>query len=169
MRFVLSKNGIGPTEEKVKAVANAREPENASEVKNFLGLVTYNARFIPDFATITESLRKLIKNDTHFEFGEEQRQTFNKLKTKLSKAKSLAYFDKYAKTRVITDASPVGLGPVLTQGKNGEYRVVSFCSRSLADVEKRYSQTEKEALAIVWACERFHVYFCGIDFELYRS
>ena len=166
MGFVLSKNGIGPTEEKVKAVANAREPKNASEVKSFLGLVNYNARFIPDFATITEPLRKLTKSDTPFEFGEEQRQAFNKLKTKLSEAKSLAYFDKDAKTRVITDASPVGLGAVLTQEKNGEYRVVSYASRSLTDVEKRYSQTEKEALAIVWACERFHVYLYGIDFEL---
>ena len=59
MGFVLSQNGIGAAEEKVKAVANAREPENVLEVKFmnvFLGFVNNNARLIPDFATITEPL-----------------------------------------------------------------------------------------------------------------
>ena len=111
MGFVLSKNGIGPADEKVKAVGNAREPSDVSEVRSFPGLVNYNARFIPDFATITEPLRRLTKSDTPFEFGEEQRQAFNKLKAKLTEVKFLVYFDKNAKTRVITDASPVGLSP----------------------------------------------------------
>ena len=48
-------------------------------------------------------------------------------------------------------------------------RIISYTSKSLSDVEKRYSQTEKEALAIVWACERFHVYLYGIEFELYTD
>ena len=68
---------------------------------------------------------------------------FSKLKAKLSEAKSLAYFDKNTKTRVITNASLVGLGAVLAQGKGGEYRVVSYASRSLTNTEKRYSQTAK--------------------------
>ncbi|KAL9967118.1 hypothetical protein ACROYT_G025288 [Oculina patagonica] len=45
------------------------------------------------------------------------------------------------------DASPVGLGAVLVQEKNGESRAVCYASRSLSHVECRYIQTEKEALA----------------------
>ena len=41
-----------------------------------------------------------------------------------------------------------------------------YASRSLTDVERRYSQTEKEALGVVWACERFRLYLLGINFEL---
>ena len=48
-------------------------------------------------------------------------------------------------------------------------RIISYASKSLSDVEKPYSQTEKEGLAIVWACERFHVYLYGIEFELYTD
>ncbi|XP_078309584.1 uncharacterized protein LOC144617972 [Crassostrea virginica] len=67
---------------------------------------------------------------------------------------------------LIADASPVGLGAVLVQEQDGEFRVISYASRSLSDTERRYSQTEKEALALVWACERFHVYLYGVEFEL---
>ena len=168
MGFVLSKRGIGPTEEKVKAVVNAREPQNVSEVRSFLGLVNYNARFIPEYATITEPLRELTKKGVPFVFGQKQKKAFEELKTRLGRAETLAYFNPCAKTRVITDASPVGLGAILSQEQDGEYRsrVVSYASRSLTAVERRYSQTEREALAIVWACERFSVYLYGIEFEL---
>lgn len=44
--------------------------------------------------------------------------------------------------------------------------VVAYGSRSLTDVERRYSQTEKEALGLVWGCERFHMYLYGVEFSL---
>ena len=57
----------------------------------------------------------------------------------------------------------MGLGAVLVQEKNGEGRAVCYASRSLSSVERRYSQTEKEALALVWACERFNLYLYGLQ------
>ena len=44
--------------------------------------------------------------------------------------------------------------------------MVAYASRSLTDVERRYSQTEREALGLVWGCERFHVYLYGVDLTL---
>ena len=84
----------------------------------------------------------------------------------MAKTETLGYFDSAATTRVITDASPVGLGAILLQEQNGEERVICFASRSLTDVEKHYLQTEKEALGTVWACERLHMYLYGPDFEI---
>ena len=60
-----------------------------------------------------------------------------------------------------SDTSPVGLGAVLVEEQNGNWRPVYYASRSLTAVERRYSQTERGALALVWACERFHVYLYG--------
>ena len=82
----------------------------------------------------------------------------------MAEACTLAYFDKNAPTKIITDASPVGLGAVLVQEQDSAWTPVCYASRSLTRCEQRYSQTEKEALGVVWACERFHVYVYGMKF-----
>ena len=74
----------------------------------------------------------------------------------------MTYFNPSLHTQVIVDASPVGLGAILVQ----EGKIISYANRALSGVEKRYSQTEKEALAIVWGCEHFHLYLFGSDFTL---
>ena len=97
----------------------------------------------------------------------EQKEAFKKLKGKVADATALGFFTKDAKTTVVADASPVGLGAVLIQGKKEEVpRAIRYASKALSDVEKRYTQTEKEALALVWACENFQIYLLGMEFDL---
>lgn len=115
---------------------------------------------------LSDPLRRLTKKETHFEFGPEQRRSFNALKEELARASTLAYFDIDAPTKVIADASPVGLGAVLVQTQKGATVPICYLSRCLTDCEHRYSQTEKEALALVWACDRLHAYIYGREFEL---
>ncbi|XP_014677981.1 PREDICTED: uncharacterized protein K02A2.6-like [Priapulus caudatus] len=158
MGHILSEKGIGPAESKVKAITEAREPESAAKVRSFLRLVNFCARYIPDMTTTSEPMRRLVRKSVPFTWGWEQKQSFQKLKQKLVDADTLAFFDKDAKTQIVADVSPVGLGAVLLQEQGENRRVVSYASRSLTDVERRYSQTEKEALTLVWACERFHAY-----------
>ena len=64
---------------------------------------------------------------------------------------------------MFTDASPTGLSVILSQNTfdKDEKKIILYASRTLSDVERRYSQTEKEALAIVWAIERLHIYLYG--------
>ena len=84
MGEVLSERGVGPTETKVEAVLKAREPENATEVRSFLGLVNFNARFMPNLATIAEPLRRLTKKDVPLKWKKAQQQAFDKLKKDLA-------------------------------------------------------------------------------------
>ena len=76
-----------------------------------------------------------------------------RLKGLITSTKTLAYFDVNSKTMIVTDASPVGLvfDAVLLQLQGVEWRVIAYASRPLTDVERRYSQTETEALALIWA------------------
>ena len=83
----------------------------------------------------------------------------------------MAYFDKNKSAELTTDASPWGLSAILSQHSPGqdERRMVTYASRSLTPVEQRYSQIEREALAIVWAAECFHTYLYGGHFTLYTD
>ena len=129
---VLSARGIGPADVKVKDVVDACEPTNVAEVRSFLGLVNFTARFIPDLATVSAPLRQLTKSGEPFVWGLEQQQSFDELKKRLSSAETLGYFDKNAPAKVIADGSPVGLGAVLVQEQGEELRVISYASRSLS-------------------------------------
>ena len=148
MGLLLSKHGVRPTKEKVRAIAEASQPQTPSEVRNFLGLVGFSGRFIPDFATAADPLRRLERKGEQFMWGEEKENSFQKLKSQVASAPVLVYFDKDAPTRVIADASPVGLGAVLVQEKNGESRAVCYASHSLSQVERRYSQTRERSTSL---------------------
>jgi hypothetical protein len=74
----------------------------------------------------------------------------------------LSYFNPYKETTIIVDVSPVGLGAILCQ----DNLVVAYASRSLSPVEQRYSQTEREALGVLFVCEHFHLYIYGAKFTI---
>ena len=163
----LSHRGINVDSNKVDTIINFRSPENKEELRSFLGLVSYLGKFIPNLGTETDALRQLIKTDSKFNWSKEHEQDFTRLKQRLAHLPTLSYFDPGRRTRLIADASPVALGAVLLQfDTEGNPLVISFASKSLSTTEKRYSQTEKESLALVWSVERFYLYLAGLKFEL---
>ena len=138
------------------------------EVRSFLGLVNFSARFIPNLISIAVPLHSRTRKQTPFVLGTEQQGAFDALKDSLANAETWLIstaIQKKPNLSCFTDAGPVGLGAVLTQVHWCKW-VVAYASRSLTDVERRYSRTEKEALGLVWGCERFHMYLYGVEFTL---
>ena len=136
--------------------------QNAGEVRSNLGLVTYCGRFIPDLATISAPLREVTKDAAPWSWGTEQQQALVQTRKRVAQCCTMAYFDPAKKTEILVDASPVGLAGILAQhNASGELSIVALASRSLTPVEQRYSQTEREALAITWAILHFHLYVYG--------
>lgn len=163
----LTKDGIFPARDKTLAVRQFRVPKDKEELRSFLGLVCYVARFIPDLSTMTSPLRELLKLNAKFDWKNEQQQAFDHIKEYMVNPTKLGYFDPNKKTRLVVDASPVGLGAVLLQfDKGGETIVIEYGAKSLTEAEKRYCQPEREALAIVWGVEFCSQYLIGIHFEL---
>ncbi|XP_055622495.1 uncharacterized protein K02A2.6-like [Toxorhynchites rutilus septentrionalis] len=163
----ISRNGISPSESKVAALMSFREPENEAEVRSFLGLANYLNRFIPHLATIDEPLRKLLVKGTKFEWTSRESESFQSIKMALSNVSNLGFYKVEDRTAVVADASPQGLGAILLQiNDENVQRVISFASKSLTETERRYCQTEKEALAVVWSVERFQYYLLGRKFNI---
>lgn len=160
--MMFSKNGIEPDPKKVEALLEMEPPVDVGEVQSLLGMTNYLARFIPNYSTVTAPLRKLTCKKQEFKWELEQQSSFEMLKGVLGTYPIVAYFDMKKETEIIVDASPVGLGAMLVQYQDKKPQVVAYGSRALTPVEQRYkSQLEREALAVVWACEYFHVYVYG--------
>ena len=162
-----SADGISADDKKVSSLINAIPPRNATEACSFLGLTQYLSRFIKDFASISAPIRHLTHQNAEWVRGPKQQQAFVCLKERMATPEVMKYFNPSFRTELIVDASPVGLGAFLTQvTAHGGTNIIAYASRSLTDCESRYSQTEKEALAVVWGIEHFHLYLYGSSFQV---
>ena len=166
--YHFSQDGISIQPSKIEALKLATAPKTPSEVRSLLGLANYCNRFIENLATITKPLRDLTKKSVKWEWNETHESAMKQLKEAIS-SKAVNYFNPEWRTELSVDASPIGLGLVLSQynPKNpNERHIVYIASRTLSDVETRYSQVEKEALSVVWACEKAHLYLYNCEFEI---
>lgn len=141
--------------------------------RSFLGLVSYVGSFIHHLADKRARLQQAIKTQP-FQWTDQLQQDFDSLRKALEDQVLLkAYFRRDAETYIYTDSSGVGLGAVLIQKHREKQqdgtislvpRIIAFASKSLTEVEERYAQTHREALAVVWGVEHFFMYLFGTDF-----
>ena len=166
----ISADGIRPTEEKRRAIVNAPSPQDTTQLKSFLGLVTYYGKFLPHLADVLAPLYKLLSKHHPWHWGLEQEAAFNKAKSLLTSEILLVHYDPDKKLALSCDASPYGLGVVLSHlMEDGSERPVAYASRSLAPAEKKYFQIEKEGLAIVFGVKNFHQYLLGRRFIVFSD
>ena len=79
----------------------------------------------------------------------------------------LAMYDPKLPIKIESDASNYGLGSVISHiYPEGSEKPIEYASRTLSKAERKYSQIDKEALAIIWSVKRFHYYVYGSSFEL---
>lgn len=162
--YVISKEGLQTSSDKVQAILNAPEPNNVTEVKRFLGLVNYYRNFIPNASSLMSPLHELLRKGIKWQWGDRQRRSMAAVRHELASERVLAHFEPSAQLVLSVDASPAGLGAVLAQcTQQGEERPIAYASRSLTTSERNYSQIQKEATAIIFGVKRFHQYLYGRD------
>jgi len=143
-------------------------PTKQSGLRSFLGMARYCSKFMANFSGITQPLRELTHRDAKFHWTKDHECAFNTVKATITSGTVMSYFDPLKETALTTAASPFVLSAILVQHTLDQMnrKIVAYISQSLAKVERRYSQTEKEALAIVWATEKLYLYLSGGHFTL---
>ena len=162
-------SGLHPTSEKLEAVLKAPTPRNMKELQSFLGLINYYGAFIPNLSSLLQPLHALLQKDTRWKWTEQCEQSFKAAKDSLTSPPVLVHYNPKLPLRVAADASSHGLGAVLSHVMPDQSeRPIAFASRTLSSSEK-FAQVEKEALALVFAIKKFHLYLYGRTFTLFTD
>ena len=160
--------GLHPVDKKVKGIMDAPTPTNITELKAYLGLLNYYNKFLPNLAILLAPLHELLRQKVKWTWQKKQgEETFQKSKTLLNSADVLIDYSAVQELLLSCDASPYGMGAILSHRMdNGSERPLGFMSRTLAPAEKRYSQLDKEGLAIMFGIKKFQKYLYGRVFTI---
>ena len=159
----INSHGIQPIQEKVRGITDAPAPTNVSEVRSYLGTINY----LPNLSTILAPLHSLLEKGKSCKWSEEHQEAFRKSKELLNSSHLLVHYDPQKELILACDASPYGLGAVLSyRMEDNTEQPIAFASRSLFAADKNYSQLDKETLAIVFGVKKFHKYVHGRHFTI---
>ena len=148
---IVSRDGIAPDPEKVRAVKEWPVPTDLKQVRGFVALASYYRKHIAHFADIARPLHRLSCKDTPWVWGEEQQRAFEELKEKLSTAPLVKAPLPEGKFVLDTDASDEGLGAVLQQEQEGVVVVNAYASRGLRkEREELLHDPQRTSRYCVW-------------------
>ena len=153
-RHRLTPDGIKVNPKRIEAIIHMDPPQNVPSLQSFNGMVNYLKKFSPVLSELSEPLRRLCKSGVKCAWESEQQDAFEDIKQVITALPVLAYFDKTKKHMIQCNASKKGFGAVLLQ----ESKPVMYVSRVLTEIEQRYSNIERELLAIVFALKRLNHY-----------
>ena len=153
-------DGVKPRPDQVQAIKNLEPPKDKKEPHTFLRMATYMSSFIPKLANHTVPLRDLLKENVDFAWNPSHSKAFEKVKSLISNSTTLAYYNRNETVVLHVDASIKGLGAALFQNN----RPIALASKALTPAETRYANIERELLAVVYGCEKFHSYLYGTSF-----
>lgn len=166
--YVIGKDGIKTDPSKIEAIVNIHRPMDVKQLRSFLGIVNFYGKFVRNMSARLVPLYRLLQKGKEWSWSTECESAFIEIKKLLSSTETLAYYDPSKPLIVTCDASPYGVGGVLSQlGADGRCeRPIAYASRTLTDAEKNYSQIHREALGIIFSVNKFHQYLYGRRFTL---
>ena len=142
----MNKDGIEMDPSKIEAILNWPVPSSMHDIMSFHGLASFYKRFIKGFSSIMAHITECLKGNK-FIWTSEAQDSFELIKTKVTKTPCLALSDFSKVFEVECDASHIGISVVLSQqGKH-----IAFFSEKLSDIKKKYSTYDKKFYAIYQA------------------
>ncbi|PPQ81108.1 hypothetical protein CVT24_008812 [Panaeolus cyanescens] len=167
---IVSHNCIRMDPKKVEAIRDWPAPRNKKDVQQFLGFVNFYRRFIDRFSTMAKPLNNLCKN-VPFLWSTDCQLAFENLKSGACAMRSLAIPVDDAPFRLEADSSGFATGATLSQFQNGEWKPISFLSKSLSETERNYKIHDRELLSIMRALSEWRHYLlgCSSPFEIWSD
>jgi len=128
-------------------------PTDKGTIQSFLGLIGYFRKFIPKYASIAYPLTNLLKNQVAFNFGDNERRAFERLKETFSQKSILRIYCPSAETELHTDASSRGYGAILLQRDSEDrfFHFIYYASAKTTESKSKFHSYELEVLTIVKA------------------
>jgi hypothetical protein len=163
--YRISAAGIQPDDRLVEKIRQLSPPTCKKEVEQFLGLINFFGRLIPNFSAKVQALIRLKKAKTPFSWSVHCNQAFESLKAEISSRPVVQPYSLEKEVTLTTDASKGALAGVVTQ----EGHPVIYVSRTLSKAEQNYSNIEREALAIFWAVNRLKHFLQGRRFTVHTD
>ncbi|UYV76686.1 K02A2.6-like, partial [Cordylochernes scorpioides] len=160
----INKNGIYPLEDKLDSIKKCPKPSNISELKSFLGMLSFYSKFVRNLSIQANPLFSLLKRSYNWNWKNEHDQAFEKCKNLISTKTCLTHYSQDLPLYVTCDASNYGIGGYISHIVNGIEKPITFVSRTLNDTEKKYSQIEKEGLSIFFTLNRLKQFLYGRKF-----
>ncbi|KAK1652084.1 hypothetical protein QYE76_069889 [Lolium multiflorum] len=115
-------------------------------------------RDVKDFSKISKPLTNLLQKDVPFVFDDDCKEAFETLKKALTTAPIVEPPDWNLPFEIMCDASDFAVGAVLGQRVDKKLNVIHYASKTLDAAQRNYATTEKELLAVVFACDKFRSY-----------
>lgn len=166
---IISDKGLMPCPDKISTIEKAKDPNNESELKSFLGSLNYYHKFIPNLSAKLYPLYNLLKNNVKYTWDDDCQKAFMESKNYLTETNFLEFFDPSKPMVVISDVSSYGLGGLIAHVIDGEEKPISFTSFSLNPAQRKYPILHLEALALVCTVKKFHKYLYGQHFTIYTD
>lgn len=161
---LVNRQGQFPDESKLASIKRFPDPRNLTDVRAFVALCGYYRKFIEGFALLAKPLTDLTKKELGFTWGKEQGEAFENLKNKMTQAPLLVHYDPTRKIQMRCDASHYGIGSIILQDHENNWKPVAYASRLMRGPELNYTITEKECLAIVYGVDKFRPFIDGLPF-----
>ena len=146
---------------KIAVIKNLMPPTTVKGIRSFLGHAGFYRRFIKDFSKISRPLCRLLEKDAKFDFDESYRSAFEEIKSRLVSAPIMLTPSWSNEFEIMCDANDYAMGAVLGQRTEKIFKAIYYASKTFNEAQEDYSTTEKEMLAIVFACEKFRPYILG--------
>ena len=139
------------------------------EVRSFLGYIGFYRRFIKDFSKIGAPLFKLLQKDVAFDFTNECKAAFDKLKESLISPPVIQLPDWNLPFEIICDVSDYAVGAVLGQRIVKAAHAIYYASKEGNETQLNYSTMEKELLAVIFALKQFWSYLLGVKVIIFSD